>query len=245
MAPRRYLLLGVEPLITQIMYWSNGAHQLVYRDLQFVNNGVFRMLVFSPQIYYRLQTFYSFFWSFSPYWSCCKHFSRFATGCAPRLCSWLRHFTARADRNPASIRLFPWPFLDLTPFTMAITGFFFALAMFRYQLLDMLPVAHTAVIRSIAEAVLVLDLQDRIIEGQPGAQSLFAAQTGTPMQPFCPTGSPPANPAVEQRQEIRFTVGQVSPAPTNCISHPCKTASETIGACSFCATSPNGNCLNR
>lgn len=66
----------------------------------------------------------------------------------------------------------PFPELDLTPFAFTISGLAVAWSLFRFRLLDIIPVAREAVIESMSGAVIVLDEHDRIVDLNPAAQKL-------------------------------------------------------------------------
>lgn len=68
---------------------------------------------------------------------------------------------------------------DPTPFTLAIMGVIYAWSMFRYQLLDLVPVARETVITNMRDGVLVIDEQGRIIDLNPAA----AEQIGCKVSP--------------------------------------------------------------
>jgi GAF domain-containing protein len=63
--------------------------------------------------------------------------------------------------------------LDPTPFTLLVTGITFALGLFRFQLLDVVPAARDAVIEGMGDAVLVLDVENRIVDLNPAAQRVL------------------------------------------------------------------------
>lgn len=63
--------------------------------------------------------------------------------------------------------------VDITPVMFSISILILGWGFFRYQLLDLLPVAHRAVFESISDAVIVLDANLRIVEHNPAAQELF------------------------------------------------------------------------
>lgn len=65
------------------------------------------------------------------------------------------------------------PGLDLTPLIFVLTGVIFTIGLFRTHLLDLVPVAHSRLIETMADGVLVLDTTDRIIDINPSAASLF------------------------------------------------------------------------
>lgn len=71
------------------------------------------------------------------------------------------------------------PGLPLTPIVDALSSVLIAWALFRYRLLDLVPVAHHAVVQSMADALVVLDMQDRIVELNPTAQHLTGSATTT------------------------------------------------------------------
>ena len=63
--------------------------------------------------------------------------------------------------------------LDLTPFAFTISGVAVALTLFRHGFLDLMPVARSAVIRSLSTGVVVLDAQDRVIDLNPAAEPIL------------------------------------------------------------------------
>ena len=69
--------------------------------------------------------------------------------------------------------LSPIPNLDLTPFAFTLSGVAFAWALFRFRLLDIVPVARRAVIDGMPDGVIVLDGQNRIIDLNLAAQRII------------------------------------------------------------------------
>jgi PAS domain S-box-containing protein len=58
---------------------------------------------------------------------------------------------------------------DLTPFTFAISNIIITWGLFRFQLLDVVPVARDTVIENMADAVIVIDRENRIVDLNPAA----------------------------------------------------------------------------
>jgi len=73
----------------------------------------------------------------------------------------------------ATWRLAPEAALDLTAFNFTFTALIFAYSLYRYQLLDLVPVARDKIIESLDDGVVVLDLQGRIIEINQAAESIL------------------------------------------------------------------------
>ncbi len=63
----------------------------------------------------------------------------------------------------------PLPSLDPTPIAFAVTGLMMALGIFRFQMLDIVPVARDTLIEKISDGVLVLDARDRVVDINPAA----------------------------------------------------------------------------
>jgi PAS domain S-box-containing protein len=63
----------------------------------------------------------------------------------------------------------PVPGLDLTPFCFLLTGVATAVAISRFRLLDVVPVARAAVVDGMKDGVIVLDPQNRILDMNPAA----------------------------------------------------------------------------
>jgi PAS domain S-box-containing protein len=67
----------------------------------------------------------------------------------------------------------PFPNLDLTPFGYTLTGLALSWGLYRFHLLDIVPVARDAVVASIPDGVIVLDLENRVIDINPAAQQII------------------------------------------------------------------------
>lgn len=71
--------------------------------------------------------------------------------------------------------LFPLAGLEPTPISFALMGAVFAIAIFRYRLLDLVPVARDLLLEKMRDGVLVLDRDDRVLESNPSARRLLGA----------------------------------------------------------------------
>ncbi|MCG8351905.1 MAG: ATP-binding protein, partial [Chloroflexales bacterium] len=77
------------------------------------------------------------------------------------------------------MRLIPIPGLDITPLAFTTTGLLSVWALFRYQMLDLVPAARDMLIEHMRDAVIVLDRQQRVMDLNSVAASLFG---GLPAQ---------------------------------------------------------------
>jgi PAS domain S-box-containing protein len=67
--------------------------------------------------------------------------------------------------------LSPIEHLDLTPFFFTISALLFTISLFRFRLVQILPIAQQTVFESQADGLLVLDLQDNIVDMNPAART--------------------------------------------------------------------------
>jgi PAS domain S-box-containing protein len=78
------------------------------------------------------------------------------------------------------LRIYIIPGLDLTPFALAVTGVVMAWGVFRFQLFELTPLVHSAIIDDLRDAVLVIDNQQRILDMNRAALQL----AGLPRAPI-------------------------------------------------------------
>ncbi len=63
--------------------------------------------------------------------------------------------------------------IDPTPIAFTLSGVFFAWGLFRFHLLDVMPAARAAIIESLPDAVVVLDVRHRVVDLNPAACRIF------------------------------------------------------------------------
>ena len=68
----------------------------------------------------------------------------------------------------------PWPGLDFTPVGFIVMGFLLTWAIFRFQLVELAPVAQDALFAGLADGVIALNAQGLIVAANPAAQRLLA-----------------------------------------------------------------------
>ena len=190
---RRLALLLIEPLLMLAVVWTNEYHYLVWDDIyqQIVQipllgpntaaaaaqTGGFPLLRYTYQIAFWLNAAYLYVLLLSGTWLIFR-FRRQASGIY-RQQSNLLLIGAFAPWLANFVYLFGWnPFLglDLTPFAFTITSLLASWGLFRYRLLDIVPVARDRVMESMQEAVVVLDEQNRIIDLNPSARQNIGPQ---------------------------------------------------------------------
>ncbi len=78
-----------------------------------------------------------------------------------------------------------WP-LDLTPFALVGSGLVMGWAMFRFNYLDIVPIAQDTLVQVMSDGVIVLDADDRIVNLNPVAEQVLdlrgATAVGRPLE---------------------------------------------------------------
>jgi len=170
------VILVVEPLVTLLLVWTNQFHGLIESNIRLNPGSPFSALVVTYGVWYWINIAYSYLLLFLGallIGSLIQALIRSASLYRGQASALLIAVLAPWVGNALTIfGLNPFPHLDLTPFAFTVTGLAMAWSLFRFRLLDIVPVAREAVIESMSDAVIVLDEQNRIVDLNPAAQRL-------------------------------------------------------------------------
>ena len=173
---RNVAILAIEPLITLLLVWTNEFHGLIESNIRVDTSGSFSMLVVTYGLWYWINIAYSYLLLLLGAVLICmliqtlKRSAHLYLGQAGALliavaAPWLGNALT-------TFGLSPFPHLDLTPFAFSVTGVAMASSLFRFRLLDIVPVAREAVFESMSDAVTVVDEQNRIVDLNLAARRL-------------------------------------------------------------------------
>ena len=182
-AGRRAAVLAVVPLVTVALVWTNGWHRLVWTAFTPSSPAPGAPLVYGHG---------PAFWLAAAY-----NYALLAAGTVVLVTTLARAHARYHGQTAALLTGLALPWIgnalylsgvrvagsDPTPLAFALTGLVYALGLFRRGLFDLVPVARHALIESMADGVLVLDAQDRVIDVNPSARRLLglaAAPIGEP-----------------------------------------------------------------
>ena len=164
-----FILAAIIPGITIILVWTNEAHGLIWSDvsLAFLQNHP-AMLRLEHGTWFWIFTVYSYillimgtvFMALGVFRSPTLYREQFALILIGTLIPWVTNFVYLSGTNP-------FLNLDLTPFAFTISCIFLALALFRFHFLEIVPVAHSAVIETILDGVIVLNNNNQIVDANP------------------------------------------------------------------------------
>ncbi len=184
---RLLILLLIVPVIILAAVWTNEAHELIWRDLHLDTSGAFPVMAFERGPLYWVNVAYAYALTLTAMFLMLRAFVQ-----APRpyrmqvgtlviaaLIPWAGNIMYMTGLNP-------WPGVDLTSVFFVITGLFTMVALFRFKLLDIVPVARYAIVASLSDAVMVFDAENRLVDFNGAARALLrrdaAALIGQPAE---------------------------------------------------------------
>jgi PAS domain S-box-containing protein len=170
---RNVLLAAIFPIITILLTFTNEGHQLIWTTVGLKTGGPFVSLEVTHGWWFWLHTAYSYVAMLvgtllivqkvlrTPQLIRAQAVALLIAALTP----WLGNIVYLSGLNPT-------PF-DLTPFAFTLSGAVFAWAIFRFRLLDLVPIARDVVVERMVDGVIVLDLQNRVVDMNPSAAQLL------------------------------------------------------------------------
>ena len=171
---RYKILLGIIPVITLVLVWTNELHNLMWQSVRVATIGPLETLEFVRGPWFWVLMVFSY--SLLLLGSIKLAISVFSI---VRLQRWQTYLTLVAILLPWIGNILyisgwsPEHFLDWTAFLFLISGVLFSVSLFRFQLVNILPIAQEAVFAGLTEGVLVLDMSDCIVDLNPSAKKLI------------------------------------------------------------------------
>ncbi len=170
LTPHWLIWLSLIPLITVVLVWTNPFHGLVFTKAELVSLPPFTLL-------YR--HFASWFWVHTAYCYILIFIGTFflirSLLNSPRLFNgqvialligalapWLGNIMY-------VFKISPFSDLDMTPFAFTISGIAFAWGIFRFRLLDIVPIAYDLMLNNMQDCVFIFDDNNRLTGLNPSA----------------------------------------------------------------------------
>lgn len=172
---RGYLVIFFLPLITLLLAWTTPVHGLLYQEVNMVEQAGVLLLKLSPGIWYHVHTVFFYLALVTGVGLI------FQTKHAGVLYRRQRTIIVFAVGFPWLINMFylsrfrPYEHLDLTPLAFLATMAVIGIGLYRYRLMDLLPLARTKVLQSMQEGVLILDNDLKISDYNQAAIQLLSA----------------------------------------------------------------------
>ncbi|MFP4437753.1 MAG: histidine kinase N-terminal 7TM domain-containing protein [Chloroflexaceae bacterium] len=171
---RTVRLLAIEPLLVEVLLWTNDLHHLFWTDVHLVPGEVFTLWNVTHGPAFWLHALYAYILLLLSTILLIRALLRSPQLYRGQVSTLLLGIFAPWISNIISLAgLSPLPYIDLTPLALTLSGVALAWGLFRFRLLDIVPVARDAVLESMSDGVFVVDAQERVVDVNPaGCQIL-------------------------------------------------------------------------
>lgn len=168
---RNAALLGAGPLVVCLLILTNDAHHLVWRGFSF-DQGVQAQ----SGIVYWILIGYGYVLTLIAIIVFLGLFIRSPQHRIPATLILLGMLGTRVSYVLDTLNLNPFEPMDLTFLGFIFTATMYAVALFRFRMFHLVPIAHETVLVQMREGMLVLDRQGRIVDLNPAAEQILDVQ---------------------------------------------------------------------
>lgn len=177
-APRRLALLLLVPMVSIIIVWT-PLSSWMWRSMSVEQAGSLVFFASEHHWWFWVHTAYAYTLNLIATWILMRSLIRYPSlyrGQAASLLivvsmPWLGNLLYLTGLNPV-------PRLDLTPFMFGISTAAMAFGIFRFRLIDLMPIASDMVLENMSDGVIVVDAQSRVVDINPVAASWLGQTPG-------------------------------------------------------------------
>lgn len=171
--PRRrvMLLLVVIPFISLVLNWTDSLYPLFVKELTFRRQGFLLIPHRVNGAWFYVHAIYNYVLIAAGMFLLVRQAVQ--TFAIYRMQALALIVGAITPIIPNVLVTFQWVEIPITYAAFAVSGLVFALALFRYRLLDLVPVARERLIDNMSAGMLLLDAQDRVLDFNPAMQTLL------------------------------------------------------------------------
>jgi PAS domain S-box-containing protein len=174
LAHGRVALLAIEPALILSLIWTNELHHLFWPTISLDTSGTFVAWSATHGVLYWVHVAYSYGLILFSTVLLARSLVRSPQLYREQIVALLGGAIMPLATNVVYLSgLNPWPSLELTPFAFTLTGLSWAWALSRFRLLDIVPVARDAIVESMGDGLIVLDVQGRIVDINPAAERII------------------------------------------------------------------------
>ncbi len=171
---KRILMLSVVPISVIVLALTNDFHHLLWSDAWLNNEGLAPLVAYQRSVGFWIFITYSYILMISGLSILIKELFISRELYRKKLLVILLGALIPWGANGIYLfELSPLGHLDLTPFAFTLSGLACAWGMFRYQLMNIISLAHKTIIEGMEDVVFVLDIRDRIIDLNNSAAKVF------------------------------------------------------------------------
>ncbi len=207
---RSIILLSVVPVVHLLAVWTNEFHNLNWAtvDVQYANGLAFFARTYGPV-----------FWIGTIYLYCVVivativmivfivrspnlYREQISALVMAVILTWLGHILTLADLTFVSN-------LDLTPFGYALACGPIVWSLLRYRLFEVMPAAHDMVVRSMSDAVIIIDTSNHVVDLNHAAENLINKKAAQVIGQSAATLVPQSPDVLARYRDMREAQGEL------------------------------------
>ena len=171
---RFFLYFSIIPFITLILAWTNSSHHLIWANITVSTLYGMKLLNLQYGAWFWIHIIYSQGLFLYGMYLLIQYYFK-----TPRN---LRHqvrYVVFAGLIPGVANLLyisnnnPFPLLDLTSLSFALSGILIAWVINYHRFLDIIPIARDTTIDNMQDGIVVVDLKDRVVDINPAAEKII------------------------------------------------------------------------
>ncbi|TDO95272.1 PAS domain S-box-containing protein [Halanaerobium saccharolyticum] len=171
---KNLVLMSIIPVITVFLAWTDQYHGLIRSNFALKMAANFSYITKDYGPWFWVHFVYSYFLNLSTVYFLLKTVWLNNKAYRKQAFYLLTGFLILMISNFLYVsKLTPLPEFDFSPITISISGLIIARGIFHFRLFDIVPVARATVIENINSGMIVIDTQNRIIDINPKAESMF------------------------------------------------------------------------
>jgi PAS domain S-box-containing protein len=195
---RNVALLLIEPVLTVLFAFTNNYHHLFRTEIVLNTASPYPVLNIADGVVFWIHAAYSYVLLLAG-----NVLLILALVRAPQLYRGqvftllLGAFTPWVANAVTIFKLLPSLSLDLTPFAFTVTGLCLGWSLFRFKLLDIVPVARDTLVEHMGDALMVVDSQGRIVDINPSGLRVIGRKSSDVV------GKPAAEVLIDQQELLK------------------------------------------
>ncbi len=171
---RRLIGLVAVPAVTVLLLWTNDYHALMQENVVLDVSGPFPAISKTYGPWFWVHYAYTFFLLLIGSIFLLQRLIRSTSSHHGQAVSLLFAVVPPWIVNAFHLaRVYPIHRLDLTPIAFGASVFALAFALYRYRLLDLIPLAQDVAVREIGEGLIITDRQMKIVDLNPAARAML------------------------------------------------------------------------
>jgi PAS domain S-box-containing protein len=172
---RGILALAIEPLLINILVWTNPYHGWIWTEIGSVQAGGITLLALRYGLGFWAHVVYAYSLLFFSAMLLIQRYRRAPSPLRQQILILLAGLGITLSSNLLYVmRILP-VLVDPTPLSFAIGGVLVSWGLYRYRFLDVMPTAYSTIVEQLQDGIIVLDAYDRVVDMNPLAERVLGS----------------------------------------------------------------------